>query len=72
MSQNLTQILILQKGNCAICGYELGDNDTIQSTEVECSKCEKEIILCTKCKNKGCECGGRYLNSFDNSPGLNH
>ena len=33
-------MLIIQKGNCKKCGSEFGSMATVQSTNVECSKCK--------------------------------
>ena len=64
-------MIIIQKGNCKKCGTELGEKtlDSVQSTNVSCSKCKKSIVLCRKCKNNGCECGGKYLDAWDRNPG---
>lgn len=63
-------MLILQKGKCEKCGSEFGPSDTVQSTNVECSKCKKKLIACRTCKEKGCECGGKLLNAFDKNPSM--
>ena len=65
-------MLIIQKGRCPKCGSEFGPLETIQSTHVECSKCKKEVIVCHACKEKGCECGGKYLDAWDKYPNLMH
>ena len=61
-------MLIIQKGNCKKCGSEFGSLATVQSTNVECSKCKKEVIVCHNCKEKGCECGGKLLDAWDKNP----
>lgn len=63
-------MLIKQKGKCEKCGTEFGSMDTVQSTNVECSKCKKKVTICSSCKNKGCDCGGKYLDDWDKNPGL--
>jgi len=62
-------MLILQKGKCEKCGFSYGHLDTVQSTSVECSKCKKITTVCRPCKEKGCECGGKLLDTFDKNPG---
>ena len=63
-------MLITQTGKCEKCSFEFGPLDTIQSTNVDCNKCKKKKILCIKCKEKGCECGGKYLDAWDKNPGM--
>jgi len=63
-------MLIIQKGNCEKCGSGFGPIDTLQSTNVECSKCKKKVTICKSCKNKGCDCGGKFLDAWDKNPGI--
>jgi hypothetical protein len=63
-------MLIIQKGKCEKCGSEFGPMDTVQSTNVECTKCKKEVTICNSCKNKGCDCGGKFLDAWDKNPGM--
>ena len=65
-------MLIRQSGKCEKCGSEFESMDTVQSTNVECSKCKKEITVCSSCKERGCECGGKLLNTFDKYPNILH
>lgn len=61
-------MLIQAKGNCSKCGCAFGQLDTLQSTNVECSKCKVKIVVCKSCKLKGCKCGGRLLDPWDKNP----
>lgn len=61
-------MLIIQSGNCSKCGSVFGPMDTVQSTNVECSKCKKKVTVCKSCKNKGCDCGGKLLDTWDKKP----
>jgi hypothetical protein len=63
------EMLILQIGKCPECGSEFGPYVTEQQTNVTCSKCKKEMIVCESCKEKGCECGGKLENTWDVNPG---
>ncbi len=63
-------MLTVQSGKCKKCRSEFGPLDTVQSTNVECSKCKKQITLCRTCKEKGCECGGKLLDAWDKNPGM--
>jgi DNA-directed RNA polymerase subunit RPC12/RpoP len=63
-------MLIKQTGKCEKCGTEFGPMDTQQSTNVECSKCNKRITVCRSCKEKGCVCGGKLLDAWDKNPGM--
>ncbi len=63
-------MLIIQSGNCSKCGSVFGRFDSVQSTNVECSKCKKKVTICNSCKNKGCDCGGKLLNAWDKNPGI--
>jgi hypothetical protein len=63
-------MLIMQKGECEKCGSEFGPMDTVQSTNVECSKCKKRVVVCRTCKENGCECGGKLLDAWDKNPGM--
>ncbi len=65
-------MLVKQSGKCEKCGRDFGQYDTIQSTEFECDKCNKRIILCNNCKVENCECGGTYQNVFNKFPNLLH
>ena len=55
-------------GTCANCSLEFGKTDSQQSVKNECSKCKNEINICRSCKEKGCECGGKYLYFWDKNP----
>jgi len=72
LTKNLNQNIMLkvQTGKCEICGSEFGSLDTVQSTNVECSKCKKKGTVCSPCKEKGCECWGKLLDAWDKNPGL--
>jgi len=61
-------MLINQNGNCSKCSSVFGPMDTVQSTNVECSKCKKKITICKSCKNRGCDCGGKFLDAWDKNP----
>ena len=63
-------MILIQTGNCTKCGIAFGSMDTIQSTEVKCSKCKKTVIVCRTCKEKGCNCGGRLLDAWEQNPGF--
>lgn len=63
-------MLIIQKGNCAKCGSGYGPMDTLQSTNVECSKCKKIVTVCHSCKKKGCDCGGKLFDAWDKNPDI--
>lgn len=63
-------MLIVQNGNCEKCGSEFGPLDTLQSTNVECSKCNKQVVVCRSCKEKGCECGAKLMDDWDKNPGM--
>ena len=63
-------MLILQKGICQKCGSKFGLMDTVQSTNVECSKCKKRVTVCETCKDEGCDCGGELLDAWDKNPGF--
>jgi hypothetical protein len=65
-------MLIKQSGKCENCGCDFGQFDTIQSTEVECNICKKRKKLCSICKEKVCECSGKYLNAFDKYSNILH
>lgn len=39
---NLQGFLKKQNGNCAQCGSAFGASDSVQSTEVSCSRCGKK------------------------------
>ena len=62
-------MLIQQTGKCEKCSSKFGRFATAQSTNVECEKCKKKVIVCTPCKNEGCECGGKLLDGFERLPG---
>ncbi len=61
-------MLLLQTGNCPKCIMPFELSDTVQSTNVKCKKCGKELIVCLKCKEKGCDCTGKLLNAWDKNP----
>lgn len=63
-------MLIAAKGNCSKCGSAFGPLDTLQSTNVKCSKCKVKIVVCKSCKNTGCKCGGRLLDPWDKDPNI--
>ncbi len=63
-------MLIIQKGKCEKCGSNFGPIDTVQSTNVECSKCKIKVKVCRSCKTKGCDCGGKFLDAWDKNPGM--
>jgi len=65
-------MLKIQNGNCSKCGSVFEPMYTVQSADVECSKCKKKVTVCKSCKDKGCDCGGDYLNTFDKYPNLMH
>jgi len=46
--------------------------DSVQSTQVQCRKCGKQVVVCGRCKETGCTCGGRLENTFDRNPNLLH
>jgi len=64
------QMIIIQKGKCEKCGADFEPLDTVQSTNVECSKCKKQFIKCRNCKQDGCECGGKLLDAWDKNTGI--
>jgi len=70
MPQFLSSFLVVQRGKCEECGAEFGTSETLQSTNVECNNCNKKKVVCRKCKIKGCECGGKLLDSWDKNPGM--
>jgi len=53
-------MLSIQKGKCEKCGAGFGPWDTVQSTNVECSKCKKQVIVCRTCKVVGWAEGTSY------------
>jgi len=65
-------MIIKADGNCQKCGREFSENDTVQSVNVVRNRCGKRGELCSTCKNEGCECGGRFLDSFEQTPGWLH
>jgi hypothetical protein len=65
-------MIIITKGNCEKCGCEFGQQDSLQSTNVECSMCKEVKKLCVRCKSKGCKCGGKYLDAWDKFPNIMH
>ena len=65
-------MLVKASGRCGKCGVEFSDIDTAQSVSVECNRCGKKNSLCRRCKNEGCECGGKLMDDFDKYPNLMH
>ena len=65
---SLQGFLMKQNGNCSQCGSDFGASDTVQSTEVSCSRCGIKVVVCKKCKEKGCKCGGKLLDPWDKMP----
>lgn len=63
-------MITIQNGNCSKCGAIFGHLDTVQSTNVECTKCKKKVAACSSCKKKGCDCGGKFLDAWDKNPGI--
>jgi hypothetical protein len=57
-----------QTGNCENCNSKFGHLDSLQSTNLICSKCKEKVIFCKSCKNKGCKCGGKLLDPWDINP----
>jgi hypothetical protein len=68
----MMEFLQIKKGACDKCGEYFTKNETVQETNVECSKCKKQFTVCKHCKHKGCDCGGIFLNTFDNYPEILH
>lgn len=64
----LQGFLIKQEGKCSQCGADYGPADTVQSTNVSCNRCRKTVVVCRKCKAKGCKCGGRLLDAWEKMP----
>jgi|LakMenE18May11ns_1017448.scaffolds.fasta_scaffold9895208_2 hypothetical protein len=64
----LQGFLIKQNGKCTKCDTDFGPVDTAQSTNVSCAKCRKSVIVCRKCKENGCQCGGKLLDAWDLMP----
>jgi hypothetical protein len=62
-------MLLKTNDSCSKCGRKFEKYDTQQSVKYECLKCRNEVILCSYCKVKGCDCGGDYLNFWDKNPG---
>jgi hypothetical protein len=65
---NDQKMLVKQIGSCQKCNKGFGLLDSIQSTNVTCSKCTRARVLCRPCKQGGCECGGDFLNFYDKNP----
>ena len=63
-------MLSAQNGECLKCGSAFGPTDTIQSTNVECAQCEKQITVCRSCKQEGCDCGGALEDAWERNPGM--
>lgn len=61
-------MLTLNQGNCDNCNKSFANNITVQGTAVECNSYKMTKVLCDNCKSKGCNCGGKYLNTLDKFP----
>jgi len=59
-------MLIFRTVKCEKCGSKFSSISTI----AECSKCKKIVTLCESCKNKGCDCGGKFLDVWNKDPGI--
>lgn len=58
-------MLVMATGKCDKCGIEFGSGDTMQSVGVTCKKCDKQFKRCRNCKAKGCACGGKLLDAWE-------
>ena len=66
-------MLIINQSNCDNCNKSFANNNiTVQETAVDCNSCKITKVLCPNCKSKACDCGGKYLNTFNRFPNILH